>query len=160
MQRAVRIIRGAETEPLSINEDPGAENSVIRLNGLLSRPHDLTSLASELLEIATRQRVSCETLLVREPRMRVLLIAMPEDRSLPGKDLPGPACLLVLRGQLLVHREGGAVEVNAEQLLTLQAGTCYSLEAICDSVLLLTMEGVTDETNLPGPRAEKVGEPW
>jgi quercetin dioxygenase-like cupin family protein len=160
MPRAVRIIGGADTEPRSIDNAGEIGTSTVRLNALLSRPHDLAELGSELLEIASRQRVSCETLLVREPRMHVLLVAMPRDRELPGKYLPGPACLLVLRGQLLVHREGGAAEMNAGQLLVLRAHTCYSLEAVCDTVLLLTMEGVTDETNLPSPRADEIGEPW
>ena len=73
------------------------------------------------------------------PGLRIVLIAMHANTTIPSHHADGPISVQVLEGALTFRAEAQAVTLRAGQLLTLSAGIPHVVAAEEESVFLLTM---------------------
>ena len=73
------------------------------------------------------------------PGLRIVLIAMHANTTIPSHHADGPISVQVLEGVLTFRAEAQAVTLRAGQLLTLSAGIPHVVEAAEESAFLLTM---------------------
>jgi quercetin dioxygenase-like cupin family protein len=73
------------------------------------------------------------------PGLRIVLIAMHANTTIPSHHADGPISVQVLEGTLTFRAEAQAVTLRAGQLLTLSAGIPHAVEAAEESAFLLTM---------------------
>ena len=73
------------------------------------------------------------------PGLRVVLIAMHANTTIPSHQADGPISVQVLEGGLTFRAEAQVVTLRAGQLLTLSAGIPHVVEAEEESAFLLTM---------------------
>ena len=71
--------------------------------------------------------------------LRIVLIAMHANTTVPSHRADGPISVQVLEGVLTFRAEAHAVTLRAGQLLTLSAGIPHLVEAEEESAFLLTM---------------------
>jgi quercetin dioxygenase-like cupin family protein len=103
-------------------------------------PVDLTALATELLEKAATahaRRVS-RTLVHPVDGLRQTVMALLAGVDLGEHEGPGPASLLVLRGQLRIVAGNGSVRLRAGEIAPVPMQR-HSLHADEDSVALLSV---------------------
>jgi len=107
---------------------------------------DLTTIAQEMRreEAYAREGHTARTL-VREPDLRVVLIAMQAGSRIPEHTVTGTASIQTLAGLLRLQlprlarqREGRIVDLPIGQILVLEPGNEHSIEAVGDSALLVT----------------------
>ena len=77
--------------------------------------------------------------LYKGPGLRIVLIAMHANTTIPSHHADGPISVQVLEGVLTFRTEAQAVTLRAGQLLTLSAGIPHVVEAAEESAFLLTM---------------------
>jgi quercetin dioxygenase-like cupin family protein len=73
------------------------------------------------------------------PGLRIVLIAMHANTTIPSHRADGPISVQVLEGVLTFRAEAQAVTLRAGQLLTLSAGIPHVVEAAEESAFLLTL---------------------
>jgi quercetin dioxygenase-like cupin family protein len=71
--------------------------------------------------------------------LRIVLIAMHANTTIPSHHADGPISVQVLEGVLTFRTEAQAVTLRAGQLLTLSAGIPHVVAAEEESAFLLTM---------------------
>jgi quercetin dioxygenase-like cupin family protein len=77
--------------------------------------------------------------LYKGPGLRIVLIAMHANTTIPSHRADGPISVQVLEGVLTFRAEAHAVTLRAGQILTLLAGIPHVVEAEAESAFLLTM---------------------
>jgi quercetin dioxygenase-like cupin family protein len=77
--------------------------------------------------------------LYKGPGLRIVLIAVHANTTIPSHRADGPISVQVLEGVLTFRAEAHAVTLRAGQLLTLSAGIPHVVEAEEESAFLLTM---------------------
>ena len=77
--------------------------------------------------------------LVHQPDLRVLLLAMREGARIEEHSADGTVTIQTLRGKLRLTLPEGAVELEAGQLLALARGHDHDVEALEESLFLLTI---------------------
>jgi quercetin dioxygenase-like cupin family protein len=83
--------------------------------------------------------------LVKEPDLRIVLMALRAGARLQEHHASGPISIQVIEGPLRVSLPSERVELTAGQLLALEPGIRHDVEAIEDSAFLLTIGRTTYE---------------
>ncbi len=106
---------------------------------------DETNVVQEQATLSPEGRAS-KTLLKEGP-LRLTLVAMRKGSSMDQHVSPGPCTIQALRGRFHFKASSGECDLGPGDIVALDKQTVHSLEAIEDSVLLLTV------TVPPGERA-------
>ena len=77
--------------------------------------------------------------LVKDEDLRIILIAMKAGARLPEHQAPHRIAIQVLAGQVRVAVPGRSIDLKAGSLLTLEGGLSHEVEALEESVFLLTV---------------------
>ena len=101
---------------------------------------DLTTADRDLRDEAgyAREGHMARTL-VREPDVRIVLLALKAGGRLAEHQADATASIHVLGDQVRLHLEGHIVELPAGRLLVLEGGLRHDVEAVVESTLLLTL---------------------
>jgi quercetin dioxygenase-like cupin family protein len=83
--------------------------------------------------------------LVKEPDLRVVLLALRAGARLKEHHASGPISIQVIEGPIRVSLPAESVDLTAGQLLALESGVRHDVEAIGDSAFLLTIGRTTYE---------------
>jgi quercetin dioxygenase-like cupin family protein len=83
--------------------------------------------------------------LVKEPNLRIVLMALRAGARLQEHQASGPISIQVIEGPLRVRLPAESVELTAGQLLPLEPGIRHDVKAIEDSAFLLTLGRTTYE---------------
>jgi quercetin dioxygenase-like cupin family protein len=84
--------------------------------------------------------------LLKGERLRVMLVALHAGTTIPLHQSDGPITVHVLEGTLTFRTEAHTLTLDTGHLLTLQGGIPHAVEAVEESVFLLTLV-----TALPHP---------
>jgi quercetin dioxygenase-like cupin family protein len=84
--------------------------------------------------------------LLKGQRFRVVLVAMHAGAVIPSHRADGPISLQVIEGALTFSADAQIVMLRPGQLLTLHAGMSHVVEAIEESVFLLTLATATEHS--------------
>ena len=77
--------------------------------------------------------------LVKRPDFRVVLTALRGGTRVAEHVAPGPLTVQAVRGRIRMHVPGGEVELGPGHLLALERNERHDVEALEDSVFLLTI---------------------
>jgi quercetin dioxygenase-like cupin family protein len=77
--------------------------------------------------------------LVKEPRLRVTLLALAKGAALAQHRVEGAVSIQVLRGRAALQVADGERPLKAGDLVSLTSGVGHSLSARADSVVLITL---------------------
>jgi len=77
--------------------------------------------------------------LVKEPDLRIVLMALKAEAGLSEHHASGPISIQVIEGGLRVRLPNTSAELRVGQLLAVESGMRHDVEAIVDSVFLLTI---------------------
>lgn len=91
------------------------------------------------LDPAGRARPAGPIALVRDDRLEVMRWVLPAGRSVPEHLAYGPATIQCVAGDTLVRLGAGERRLRPGSLVYLAAGERHTLEALADSILLVTM---------------------
>ncbi len=101
---------------------------------------DLPALERELRrDVAVASEGQSAVTLVKYPDLRVVLIALREGGRLVEARTEARISLQTLRGHLELHLPEGAIDIPAGHLATLEGGTEFTIQALTESALLLTL---------------------
>ena len=81
--------------------------------------------------------------LVKEPDLRIVLMALRADARLEEHHASGPISLQVIEGRVRVRVPNKSVDLTVGQLLAVESGIRHDVEAIVDSAFLLTIGRTT-----------------
>lgn len=81
--------------------------------------------------------------LVKEPDLRIVLMALRAGAGLPEHHASGPISIQVIEGGVRVRLPNNSVELKSGQLLAVESGMRHDVEAIVDSAFLLTVGRTT-----------------
>ncbi|MGZ3457568.1 MAG: cupin domain-containing protein [Archangium sp.] len=87
--------------------------------------------------------------LMKAPHLRVVLIALRAGASLGEHRAPGPITLQTLSGHLRLKLPGQVVEAPTGCLLALERPPLHDVEALQDSLLLLTLSWPGEQERTP-----------
>ncbi len=106
---------------------------------------ELGAIADELRQEPTyASEGQAARTLVREPDLRIVLVALKNGRRMAEHHAEVTATVHTLSGQVRLRLPERAVELPAGQLLVLGRGLRHDVEAQADSLLLLTLGWTTD----------------
>jgi len=77
--------------------------------------------------------------LLRDHRLRMVLIVMHVSTAIPSHQAESPLSVQVIEGRLQVRTDAEPVTLKKGQMLALQAGIRHEIEALEESALLLTL---------------------
>jgi quercetin dioxygenase-like cupin family protein len=101
---------------------------------------DLTTADRELRhEDAYAREGHAGRTLVREPDLRIVLLALKAGDRIPEHRADTTASIHTLSGHVRLHLEDHVVELPAGRLLALEGGLRHDVEAVVESTLLLTL---------------------
>lgn len=83
--------------------------------------------------------------LVKEPALRIVLMALRGEARLQEHHASGPISIQVIEGALRVRLPTNSVELTVGQLLAVESGIRHDVVAIGDSAFLLTIGRTTYE---------------
>ena len=130
------------SEPM--NRDPNSSlRSSQRRAHTLAAPmlqFDLTREADQLLQMDSYAKGSpTGKTLVKEPDLRIVLMALKAGGRLEQHQTSGPISLQVLDGSVSLRVGETSVELPSGHLLALETGMVHDVEADEDAVFLLTI---------------------
>jgi quercetin dioxygenase-like cupin family protein len=101
---------------------------------------DLVAVARELRAdaIASAVKHAARTIL-REPDLRVVVIAMEAGARLAEHHASNTASLQVLHGLVRLHSNDRVVDLHADQLLPIECGLAHEVEALAESAFVLVL---------------------
>ena len=113
-----------------------SQPSAVHAGGVI----DLVAVAHELRgdAIASATKHAARTIL-REPDLRVVVIAMEAGATLAEHHASATATLHLLHGSLRVRLNGRLLELGAGHLLPLERGLAHDVEAIAESAFVLVL---------------------
>jgi quercetin dioxygenase-like cupin family protein len=101
---------------------------------------DLSALLTQIKsEDAWRKGSRNAMTLFKGQRLRVVLVAMHAGTAIPSHRADSPISLQVIEGVLKFSADAHTVTLRQGQLLTLHAGMPHVVEAVEESVFLLTV---------------------
>jgi len=113
----------------------------------LAAPAMRFDLQSELNELRGDRRyrsgVPCGRTLVKEPDLRIVLMALKAGGRLEEHRASGPISVQPVEGRLRLRLPARSVEIAVGELLALEPGISHDVEAIEDSAFLLTIGRTT-----------------
>jgi quercetin dioxygenase-like cupin family protein len=116
----------------------------------LSGPLLEFDLASELQTARSQERYAhgdpAGTTLVKEPSLRIVLMAVPAGGRMEQHTASGPISVQVLEGRFHLSTPHGGVDLAPGTLLAIQPGIPHDVEAIEDGAFLLTIGLTTYES--------------
>jgi quercetin dioxygenase-like cupin family protein len=77
--------------------------------------------------------------LVREPDLRVVVVAMSPDATMSQHQSPGTASVHVLFGRLRVRLPDQVVELSDGELVPIAGGVVHEIVALTESAFVLTL---------------------
>ncbi len=83
--------------------------------------------------------------LVKEPDLRIVLMALKAEARLREHHASGPISVQVIEGKIRVRLPGTSIELTVGELLAVESGIRHDVEAIEDSAFLLTIGRTTYE---------------
>ena len=111
-----------------------------RLDADRLHTYDLPQIAGALREEPEYDRNGRNsTVLVKQPSLRVLLVALRAGGELPEHHAPGPITVQVLRGEIRFKGDQRLVTLAQGQMLTLPAREAHAVEAVQESEILVTI---------------------
>jgi quercetin dioxygenase-like cupin family protein len=123
---------------MSSRPHPGSERP---LHGPLQRL-DLGAEAERLMEEGAWQRGQRNSITLRKGEgMNVVLLVMKAGDRLEEHAAPGPFSLIVREGRIRITVAEEVAEAGSDILLTCDAGVRHTVEALSDTVCLLTIAG-------------------
>jgi quercetin dioxygenase-like cupin family protein len=124
---------------MSSRPHPGSERP---LHGSLQR-FDLGAEVGRLMEEGAWQRGQRNSITLRKGEgMNVVLLVMKAGDRLEEHAAPGPLSLSVREGRIrFMVAEEEVAEAGSDTLLTCDAGVRHTVEALSDTVCLLTIAG-------------------
>lgn len=129
--------------PSNRNETPAASGSGDRAHRDLAGPVLTFDLKEELDGLRRRPLYGTGApsgrTLVKEPDLRIVLMALKAGGRLEEHDASGPISVQVLEGRVRMRLRDQDVEISAGRLLTLQPDILHDVEAMEDSAFLLTI---------------------
>jgi quercetin dioxygenase-like cupin family protein len=134
------FVRVAKTggKVVSSRPHPGSERP---LQGPLQK-FDLGTKAERLMEEGAWQRGQRNSITLRKGEgMNVVLLVMKAGDRLEEHAAPGPLSLSVREGRVRFMAEEEVAEAGSGTLLTCDAGVRHTVEALSDTVCLLTIAG-------------------
>jgi quercetin dioxygenase-like cupin family protein len=106
-------------------------------------------LQAELAELRGRQsypeRKPTGKTLVKEPDLRIVLMALKAGARLEEHDASGPISVQALEGHLRLRVPEGAVDLNAGEMVALEPNIPHDVEGLSDAAFLLTIGRTTYE---------------
>ncbi|GAC1324159.1 MAG: hypothetical protein NVSMB22_12650 [Chloroflexota bacterium] len=81
--------------------------------------------------------------LVKEPDLRIVLMALRNGARLEEHETSGPVSIQAIEGRLHVRLPDGGMELRGGQLLALEAGIAHDITALEDCAFLLTIGRTT-----------------
>ncbi len=118
---------------------PSSERPAQRLDARKLQ-FDLPQEIDRLLREETwRQKDRDSKTLVHEPHLRVVLTALKAGARLDRHETEAPVSLHGLRGRVRLSLPDETVELTAGTLLVLEAGVPHEVEAVEESVFLITL---------------------
>ena len=109
----------------------------------VARSSLLFDLAAELEQLRAeeswRQGVRNAKTLVKEPDLRVVLILLRQGARMEEHRAPGRITIHTLSGRLRLQLLDQALDLEAGQILMLDADTPHDVEALAESAFLLTI---------------------
>jgi quercetin dioxygenase-like cupin family protein len=80
------------------------------------------------------------------PNLRLVLLTMHAGSRLDEHEAFAPIALHVISGHIRVTAEGAAMDLGPDMVVTLDGGIAHSVDAVADSVCLLTLAGASTPT--------------
>jgi quercetin dioxygenase-like cupin family protein len=77
--------------------------------------------------------------LAKSAEQEVIRLTLPKGKTMPEHHVPGEVTLLCLRGEITVDAHGASQPLRAGQMLYLDGGQAHALQAVQDSLVLLTI---------------------
>ena len=77
--------------------------------------------------------------LVKQPILRVVLVALQAGAEIGAHDTEGPITVHVIEGRMVIRVDGEALDLSAGQLLILRSGLRHTMHAQDESAFLLTL---------------------
>jgi quercetin dioxygenase-like cupin family protein len=99
-------------------------------------------IAEEVRRLQSEQPWQAEhtaNTIVKYPDLRIVLIALKAGGRLHEHQTVGRLCIQALSGEIHVHVHGKVIEMRSGKLLTLDRDIPHDVEAMTDSVFLLTI---------------------
>ncbi len=130
-----------------MHEDHGASRSPKHGGPAMAAPILRFDLQAELEQL--RQQPAYQNggpsgmTLVKEPDLRIMLMALKAGARLPEHHASGPISIQAIEGRLRVRVAGQTSELIAGQLLAAEESIPHDVEAIEDSAFLLTIGRTT-----------------
>jgi quercetin dioxygenase-like cupin family protein len=106
-------------------------------------PAEVAQLTRELA--ASKAGHSARTL-VKQPTLRVVLIAMRADGRIPEHETAGRISIHTIAGHIRVHAAGRVFDMPAGQLLALDRSVRHEVESLADSAFVLTIAWPEEST--------------
>jgi quercetin dioxygenase-like cupin family protein len=103
----------------------------------MALPHAAPAEAIELA--ALRQPGTLSSALFKTEQLEVMHLVVDAGKSLPPHHVAGPMTVQCLAGEVRFSAAGKNVELRTGQMLYLLGGETYSLVALHDSALLVTL---------------------
>lgn len=121
------------------------ERAAQQLRGSALR-FDLAAEAAQLrIERGWREGDRSANTLVKFPDFRVVLTALRAGGRLQEHQAAGRVTIHTLEGRLRLHVQGESTDLPADHLLALEQGVPHDVEALTDSVFLLTLAWPTGQ---------------
>ena len=102
-------------------------------------------------EQSLRQNGRDAKTLVKEPDLRVVLVAIAAGARIAKHHAPGALTVHTLTGHLRLHVAGRTIDLPVGRVLALEPGVAHDVEATERSAFLLTIAGHRAEDRAPAP---------
>ncbi len=135
-------------EPRDARE--GRDDAKERMTGGPNQFHIGEAKGQLLHESEWEKGNSNQIALVKEGPLRVALFAFHEGNRLPDHRVAGPAVVQLISGKIrLTTEDGGSFELSEGDLLTLPEYLVHDVEALEQSLMLLTIAHVHESAKQP-----------
>lgn len=128
-------------------DDPAGGSTTPRTSHTLAAPalrFNVRNEAEQLKRLPTYQNGSpAGRTLVKEPDLRIVLLALMAGARLEEHRASGPISVQVLEGRVRLRLTDGAIDLAPGELLTLEPGISHDVDSVEDAVILLTIGRTT-----------------
>lgn len=129
--------------PATIEDGDVRESNQGDLNQVDLNQVDLNQEIAQLqAEAASEESGRKSKMLVKYPEFRIVLITMRAGSRWEDHKTDARICLHILRGDIRFRSANGTLDLRPGQLLTLAPGIVHSVDAVEESVFLLTLSSV------------------
>jgi len=101
-------------------------------------------------EESWRQGMRNAKTLVKEPDLRIVVIALRQGERMEEHRAPGRISIQTLTGRLRLHAQDQTIDLPAGHVLALDPGVTHDVEALDESAFLLTIAWPARASQEPG----------